>query len=138
MSTYTYRIEDIEAAAAWLLQVAGGRKKIAFYGGVGAGKTTLTAAICRQLGAHDHAVSPSFAIVNEYANPETGLRIHHLDLYRLRNLEEALDIGVDEWLNDEHYCLVEWPELVEALLPDDALRIMLEEDGEYRRKIVIL
>ena len=125
-------------AAARVLKEAHGRKKIALYGCVGAGKTTLTQAICKRLGVLDHAVSPSFSLVNEYENPELGIYMHHLDLYRLRNLEEALDIGVDEWLNDEHFCIVEWPELVEALLPEETLRIMLEQDGESRRKIVFL
>jgi len=138
MDAFTYHISEVDLAAARVLKAAQGRKKIALYGGVGAGKTTLTQAICKCLGVLDHAVSPSFALVNEYENPELGIYIHHLDLYRLRNLEEALDIGVDEWLNDDNFCIVEWPELVEPLLPEDTLRILLEEDGEYCRKIVFL
>jgi tRNA threonylcarbamoyladenosine biosynthesis protein TsaE len=138
MNTFIFHISEIDLAAEWVLKNARGSKKIALYGGVGAGKTTLTKAICRTLNVQDLAVSPTFAIVNEYENAALGLRIHHLDLYRLRNIEEALDIGVEEWLNDEHYCILEWPELVEPLLPEDVFRIMLEEVDESHRKIVIL
>lgn len=133
-----YRIEDIDAAARFILLQAAGQKKIAFYGEVGAGKTTLTQALCRALGAEDRAVSPSFALVNEYHCPGCDYRIRHLDLYRLRSLEEALDIGVEDLLYDEHYCLVEWPELIEALLPQDALRVKMEYAGDSARRILIL
>ncbi len=138
METFNYELTDIGEAAGFILAQAGERRKIAFYGEVGAGKTTLTQAICRRLGATDTAVSPTFALVNEYLNPDTGLRIHHLDLYRLRSIEEALDIGVEDFLYDEHYCFIEWPELIEPLLPDDAVRIKIAESGESTRKVIIL
>ncbi len=138
MHTCTYNLEDIGSAVEFILEQAGMRKKIAFFGEVGAGKTTLTQALCRRLGAQDTAVSPTFALVNEYLNPSTGLRIHHVDLYRLRSIEEALDIGMEDLLYDEHYCFVEWPELIEPLLPEDVVRIKIEEIGDLVRKIIIL
>ena len=135
---FTYALDDIESAAAHILAIADERKKIAFYGEVGAGKTTLIQALCRAIGAEDKAVSPTFAIVNEYLRPATGKYIHHLDLYRLRSIEEALDIGVEDLLYDESYCFVEWPELIEALLPGDVLKIKIEELAESERKIILL
>jgi len=136
--SFTYSIDLIESAAAHILAAAGERKKIAFYGEVGAGKTTLIQALCRALGAGDKAVSPTFALVNEYLRPATGTYIHHLDLYRLRSIEEALDIGVEDLLYDESYCFVEWPELIEPLLPEDTLKIKIEEVAESERKIILL
>lgn len=135
---FTYAIGDIESAAGRILAIAGERKKFAFYGEVGAGKTTLIQALCRALGAEDKAVSPTFAIVNEYLRPATGTYIHHLDLYRLRSIEEALDIGVEDLLYDDSYCLVEWPELIEPLLPENTLRIKIEARAEFERKILTL
>lgn len=133
--------EAFNQAATQLLQYAGQRRKMAFYGEIGAGKTTFIQAICRQLGVHEVVVSPTFALVNEYTYQNaTGTKelIYHLDLYRLKKVQEALDIGIEDMLYDESYCFIEWPELVEELLPDDVVRIKLSIIENSSRKILFL
>lgn len=137
MEILVQHLQELDAAAQRLLVFAGTRRKFAFYGEIGAGKTTFIQAICRQLGVHEGVVSPTFALVNEYES-EAGAFIYHLDLYRLTNIDEALDIGIEDMLYDEHYCFIEWPELVEDLLPEDIVRIKLEIDGHSTRKILLL
>ena len=129
--------EQMPAIAAAL----GSRRKIALYGDMGAGKTTFVAAFCRFLGAEAPVSSPTFSLINEYAfTDESGgpALIHHLDLYRLKNAEEAFDIGIEEMLYDTSYCLIEWPQLVEALLPEHTVKIDIEMSDETRRRILIL
>jgi len=124
-----------------VFEALAGRRKIALYGEMGAGKTTFTAAFCRYLGVQDPVASPTFSLVNVYAfttpSGEKGL-VHHLDLYRLKNAEEAFDIGIEEMLYDTSYCLIEWPQLVEALLPEHTVKIDIEMSDETRRRILIL
>jgi tRNA threonylcarbamoyladenosine biosynthesis protein TsaE len=133
---WIHTLSDWAELAKQLLAYAGNRRKFFFYGEMGAGKTTLIQALCRQLGAEDKALSPSFALVNEYAAP-VGI-IHHLDLFRLRNEQEALDIGVEDYLYDEGYCFVEWPGHVEALAPQDIVRIQITQEGDSVRKVLFL
>jgi tRNA threonylcarbamoyladenosine biosynthesis protein TsaE len=134
-------VADLPAAAGQLLHLADGRKKMAFYGDIGAGKTTLIQAICKQLSVQEAVVSPTFALVHEYSFTNalnvTEL-IYHLDLYRLKNIQEALDIGVEDLLYNEHYTFIEWPELVEDLLPEETIRIKIEALPDSSRKIVFL
>lgn len=124
-----------------VFEALAGRRKIALYGEMGAGKTTFTGAFCRQLGVSTTTASPTFSLINEYAYPDaqgqTAL-IHHLDLYRLKSAQEAFDIGIEEILDDPWYCLIEWPQLVEALLPPDAAKIEIEILDKTRRRILIL
>lgn len=122
--------------AAQLLEAAGGRRKFAFYGEIGAGKTTLIQTLCRLLEVEDYVTSPTFALVNVYESPEGP--VYHLDLYRLKTLEEALDIGVEEYFAGDAYCFIEWPELVEPLLPEDVVRIKITFLAESSRKILFL
>lgn len=122
--------------AAQLLEAAGDRRKFAFYGEIGAGKTTLIQTLCRLLEVADYVTSPTFALVNVYESPEGP--VYHLDLYRLKNVEEALDIGIEEYLADDAYCFIEWPELVDALLPEDVIRIKITFLAESSRKILFL
>lgn len=131
---------DLPAAAAALLVHAGERRKFVFSGEIGAGKTTLIQTICQQLGVTDWVTSPTFALVNVYQGEIAGqsFPVHHLDLYRLRNYEEALDIGIEDYLYDEHYCLIEWPEIVEELLPPEVVRIKLEILPDSGRKMLFL
>lgn len=138
MEEIEYDITGINTAAEKLLAFCGKHKKLAIYGEMGAGKTTLVRAMCQVLGIHENVSSPTFAIVNEYSTPESDTLVYHLDLYRLKNLQEALDIGVENYLEDENYCFVEWPELIEPLLPPDTVRIKLELVHESQRKILIL
>lgn len=128
---------ELEQVARQLLHFAGARRKFAFYGEIGAGKTTFIQAICRQLGVQEAVVSPTFALVNEYTSA-TEDTIYHLDLYRLKNMQEALDIGIEDMLYDAHYCFIEWPELIEELLPEDTVRIKLSFVADSTRKVVFL
>lgn len=128
--------QGLEKAAGRLLELAAGRRIFAFSGEIGAGKTTFIQAVCRRLGVREKVTSPTFALVNEYEG-QAG-RIYHLDLYRLEDLEEALAIGIEEVLDSEAYCLIEWPEVIEALLPEDSVRINIEIVENSTRKILFL
>lgn len=124
-----------------VFEALAGRRKIALYGEMGAGKTTFTAAFCRYLGVQDAVASPTFSLVNVYAftaNDGTSGLVHHLDLYRLKNTGEAFDIGIEEMLDDDSYCLIEWPQLIEAFLPAEAAKIEIQMLSETRRCVVIL
>lgn len=124
-------LSEIDAAAAEFLRRLGERRLVAFYAAMGAGKTTFTTALCRQLGVRTDAVSsPTFAIVNEYRTA-AGEPVFHFDFYRINKLEEALDIGLYDYLDSGALCLMEWPENIEALLPEETLkvRITVEPDG---------
>ena len=113
----------------------------AFYGKMGAGKTTFIKAICQELGVEDEVTSPTFAIVNEYTcnPPHSSLltphstSIYHFDFYRIKRLEEAYDIGFDDYIDSGYLCFIEWPELIEELLPDDATRVEIEETDNGSR-----
>ena len=112
---------------------------MAFSGEIGAGKTTFIQVICRQLGVDEaEVVSPTFALINAYDVAGSSRQIYHMDLYRLESLDEALQIGIEDYLYGGDYCLIEWPELIEALLPDDTVRIKLEILGDSSRKILFL
>lgn len=128
-------IASIDDAAQELIDVIGDRKVVAFYGGMGAGKTTLISEICRQLGVNEKVCSPSFAIVNVYKdscmNP-----IYHFDFYRIKKVEEAYDFGYEEYFYSGNLCLIEWPELIEELLPEDTLRFEIVAEDENTRIIV--
>jgi tRNA threonylcarbamoyladenosine biosynthesis protein TsaE len=117
------------------LAFANGRKKVVLFGQIGAGKTTFVKAFCQKMQTYETANSPTFSLVNEYEYAD-GL-IYHLDLYRLNSTEEAIDIGIEDYLYDEHYCFIEWAELIENILPDEvvAMRFETQEDGS--RKVVM-
>ncbi len=141
MEILVHQADEFDAVAERLLAFAGERRKFAFYGEIGAGKTTFIQAVCRRLGVREAVVSPTFSLVNEYSYlDESGAEqfVYHLDLYRLKNIQEALDIGIEDMLYDEHYCLLEWPGVVEEILPEDAVRIKLEIVEHSTRKIVFL
>lgn len=130
------------AAVEALLAFAGGRSKFALSGDIGAGKTTLVQAFCRHFGVTGPVTSPTFALINEYPyfDPATGhpRTIYHLDLYRLETPEEAVDLGIEELLDNDEYCLIEWPELIEALLPEETVRIKISIESNSTRKILFL
>ena len=126
----------IEEAASRILKTCKNARVFAFYGEMGAGKTTLIKALSRQLGSGDSLSSPTFSIVNEYRDAG-GKPIYHMDLFRLKNPEEAEEIGVEEYLHSGHYCFIEWPELIEPVLPDDAVRLFLEISADESRKLTI-
>ena len=129
-----YKLSTINSAAHQFVQAIGDRTVFAFYGGMGAGKTTFIKAVCQELGVTDDCVaSPTFSIVNEYK--ATQGPIYHFDFYRIRRLSEAQDMGFDDYLYSGHLCFIEWPELIEPLLPDDAVRVTIEELPDGSREI---
>lgn len=124
-------LQDIDSAAREFLEKTGNFTLIAFYAPMGAGKTTFTTAICRVLGICDDAVSsPTFSIVNEYRTP-SGDPIYHFDFYRITKNVEAIDIGLYDYLDSGSLCLMEWPENIEDLLPEETLKVKInvEPDG---------
>ena len=124
-------LQDLERAAREFLQLLGGRTLVAFYAPMGAGKTTFTTALCKVLGVEEDAISsPTFAIVNEYRG-KGGRPIFHFDFYRIESPSEALDIGLYDYLDSGELCLMEWPENVEDLLPEETLRVQIsvQPDG---------
>ena len=132
-------IKDIdhihEAAHQFISEVLPGHGVVAFYGKMGAGKTTFIKALCEALGVEDVITSPTFAIVNEYTTSE-GNPIYHFDFYRIKRLEEVYDMGYEDYIYDpQALCLIEWPELIEELLPDDALRVSICEQPDGTRLI---
>ena len=121
--------EELVPAAKLLLDTHPGSRVFAFYGRMGAGKTTFIKVICSQLGVADIIQSPSFSIINEY-HTRSGDSLYHFDFYRINRLEEAFDIGYEDYLYSGSYCFIEWPELVESLLPPDVIRVTVCDDTE--------
>lgn len=132
----TYELNEISQAAQAFIDAMDGRRIFAFYGAMGAGKTTFIRALCRALGVEDTVTSPTFAIVNEYATSE-GEPIYHFDFYRIRRLSEAYDMGCEEYFQSGHLCLIEWPELVEDALPEETVRVTIETLPDGRRSITM-
>ena len=128
-------LDKIADAAQEFVAQMGHRRVFAFYGGMGAGKTTFIKALCQQLGVKDAVTSPTFAIVNEYGS-DIG-PIYHFDFYRIKNLAEVMDLGFDDYAYSGHLCLMEWPELIEDLLPDNTVSVHIEETDNGMRKITV-
>ncbi len=129
-----FGLADIEAAAKQFLEAMAGRSVFALYGSMGAGKTTFVRAVCRELGVTEDVVaSPTFAIVNEYQGETSP--VYHFDFYRVKSLQEAVDMGVDDYLYSGYPCFIEWPQLVEQLLPDDAVNVTISELPDGLRQI---
>jgi tRNA threonylcarbamoyladenosine biosynthesis protein TsaE len=126
----------LPALARAILDTAGDRRVFLLSGDLGAGKTTLTQALCAELGVTEPVTSPTYALVNEYIG--SAGPVYHLDLYRLRDLDEALQIGIEDYLDSGAYCFIEWPELADPLLPEHFVEIKLERTGETSRKVVFL
>lgn len=129
-------LRDLPDAAEAILAQAGDHRVVAFYGEMGAGKTTLIRAICDRLGVTDAISSPTFALVNHYVG-DGGRNIYHFDFYRIDRLEEAFDLGYDEYFDSDALCLVEWPEKIEPLLPDDTLNVRIDVTGPTSRTVTI-
>ena len=129
----TYTINQIQETAKAVVEAMKGNQLFAFYGQMGAGKTTLIKAICRQLGVQEEVNSPTFAIVNEYEG--TNSAIYHFDFYRINRPEEALDFGLYDYFDSGNPCLMEWPECIEPLLPDDTIKIEISVIDNNTRKI---
>ncbi|MGB3548253.1 MAG: tRNA (adenosine(37)-N6)-threonylcarbamoyltransferase complex ATPase subunit type 1 TsaE [Saprospiraceae bacterium] len=136
---FTFQHDELDAAAGRVVEAVGTTRVILLSGELGAGKTTLTAALCRRWGVPEgQTSSPTFSLVNVYAGADGP--IYHLDLYRLADLDEALEIGVEEYLDSGRPCLVEWPEVIEPILPVDVVQLTLSRttsDRPFERVITI-
>jgi tRNA threonylcarbamoyladenosine biosynthesis protein TsaE len=131
--------EELADVAKEILAFTDDRKIFAFNAEMGAGKTTLIKALCTQLGSHDNFSSPSYSIVNEYmVSSSERSKIYHIDLYRLKDTQEALAIGIEEYLNSGNYCFIEWPELIEPYLPDDRVKIIIEGNENVRNVSIFI
>lgn len=127
---------DLGEAAEEIIASLDGRNVVAFFGTMGAGKTTLIREICAQLGSEDVVTSPTFALVNRY-EAANGRPIYHFDFYRIDRPEEAFDMGYEEYFYSEGLCLVEWSEKIEALLPDDVMTVKIEVESPSKRRLEI-
>lgn len=127
---------DLPIVARAILNNIGDRSVVAFYGEMGAGKTTLIREIVASLGSEDTVTSPTFALVNQYSTADNR-RIYHFDFYRINRIEEAFDLGYEEYFYSGDLCLIEWPEKIEELLPDDVMNVRIEIDGEDGRTFFI-
>jgi tRNA threonylcarbamoyladenosine biosynthesis protein TsaE len=137
------KIQDlghIREAAREFIENIGDHTVFAFYGKMGAGKTTFIKAICEELGVEDVITSPTFAIVNEYTSHSTLLTphssIYHFDFYRIKKLEEVYDMGFEDYFYSGSLCLIEWPELIEEVLPEDAVKVSIQEKEDGSRAIL--
>lgn len=137
-SIHVNNVDELAAAAREFVEAMGDETVYAFYGGMGAGKTTFINALCRELGVEDDVTnSPSFSIINEYRSDTTAELIYHFDLYRLENLDEAIDIGVDDYFDSGALCFIEWPERVEPMLPDDTVNVTIRVNDDNSRDIIV-
>lgn len=127
-------LDELDKVAKAVIDSLEGRTVVAFDAPMGAGKTTLIGRIARYLGSEDDTTSPTFAIVNQYEGDRT---MYHFDMYRIDRIEEALDFGTEEYLSSGELCMVEWPEKIEALLPEDTMVVKIEILSESARRFVI-
>ena len=128
-------LDHIEEAAREFIGQMGDDTVFAFYGKMGAGKTTFIKALCKLLGVEDEVNSPTFAIINEYRSQTTAELIYHFDFYRIKKLEEVYDLGYEDYFYSGALCFIEWPELVEELLPLDAKKVTITENRDGSRTI---
>lgn len=127
-------LTDIASAARAFTRAMGNDKVFAFYGSMGAGKTTFIKAICKELGVTETVASPTFAIVNEYRDA-VGESIYHFDFYRINKLEEVFDFGYEDYFYSGKLCFIEWPELVEAILPENSVKVSIQVEEGGRRTV---
>lgn len=128
--------KHIVPAAKELLKHFGDNRIFAFYGSMGAGKTTFIKALCEILGATDLVSSPSFTLVNEYKTL-VGKTIYHMDFYRIKKIEEVFDFGIEEYFTGDSYCFMEWPELIEDILPYETVKVRIFIEGTEQRRMLI-
>lgn len=130
-------LDQIHEAARQFIQAMGDNTVFALYGKMGAGKTTFIKAVCEELGVSDVITSPTFAIVNEYRSDMAGELIYHFDFYRIKKLEEVYDMGYEDYFYSGALCFIEWPELVEELLPGNTIKVTIEEVENGERKLTM-
>ncbi len=126
-------LKELPEIARKLVEQFAEERVFAFYGKMGAGKTTFIQSVCRVLGSDDTVTSPTFALINEYNTKKNG-SVFHFDFYRIKNLEEVFDLGYEDYLYSGSYCLIEWPELIEPLLPEKVVRVKIEVEPDGSRK----
>ena len=130
-------IEKIREAAREFVANIGDSTVFAFYGKMGAGKNTFIKAVCEELGVEDVITSPTFAIVNEYRSDASGELIYHFDFYRVKKIEEVYDMGFEDYFYSGALCFIEWPELCEEVLPEDTVKVTIEESSDGTRVVTI-
>jgi len=128
-------LHDIDRAAKTFVEHIGDRTVFAFYGKMGAGKTTFIKAVCEQIGVEEVITSPTFAIVNEYHSAVFDAPVYHFDFYRIKKTEEVYDLGYEEYLYCGALCFIEWPELIDDLLPENAVKVSIDSDALGHRTI---
>lgn len=130
-------LEHIHEAAREFITAMGDNTVFALYGKMGAGKTTFIKALCQELGVEDVVTSPTFAVINEYRSDIAGELIYHFDFYRIKKLEEVYDMGYEDYFYSGALCFIEWPELVEELLPGNTIKVTIEELEDGSRKLTM-
>jgi len=129
-------LETIDETAKEFIKLMGDNTVFAFYGEMGAGKTTFITAVCKAMGAEDNITSPTFAIVNEYRS-DTGELIYHFDFYRINKIEEVFDFGYEDYFYSGSICFIEWPEKISELLPHDVVKVEIKEQEDGSRTVTV-
>ena len=127
-------LKGLKVVAEKLIKNFPKHRVFAFYGKMGAGKTTFIQSVCEALGSGDIVTSPTFALINEYYVPSKS-PIFHFDFYRIKDIEEAFDLGYEDYLYSGNYCFIEWPEMIESILPENIVKVQIEVDEEELRTI---
>jgi tRNA threonylcarbamoyladenosine biosynthesis protein TsaE len=127
-------LSQLQKTAEELIKNFPEERVFAFYGAMGAGKTTFIKAICKELGSSDYVTSPTFALINEYSC-NSGSVIYHFDFYRIKKIEEAFDLGYEDYIYSGNYCFIEWPEMIESLLPEGIVEVRIKETEKNKRSI---
>ncbi|MEE0527752.1 MAG: tRNA (adenosine(37)-N6)-threonylcarbamoyltransferase complex ATPase subunit type 1 TsaE [Prevotellamassilia sp.] len=135
MNLTIHSLDDIRTAAKAFIEQMDQNTVFAFYGKMGAGKTTFIKAVCEELGVSDVVNSPTFSIVNEYRSDDTGELIYHFDFYRIQKIDEVYDMGYEDYFYSGALCFIEWPELIEDLLPGDVVKVTIEENEDGTRSL---
>lgn len=135
MNLTIHSLDDIRTAAKAFIEQIDQNTVFAFYGKMGAGKTTFIKAVCEELGVSDVVNSPTFSIVNEYRSDDTGELIYHFDFYRIQKIDEVYDMGYEDYFYSGALCFIEWPELIEDLLPGDVVKVTIEENEDGTRSL---
>lgn len=130
-------LDHIHEAARQFIAAMGDNTVFALYGKMGAGKTTFIKALCQELGVEDVVTSPTFAVINEYRSDLAGELIYHFDFYRIKKLEEVYDMGYEDYFYSGALCFIEWPELVEELLPGSTVKVTIEELADGTRRLTM-
>lgn len=132
---FEYTLDEIESAASEIIKAFDGRKIVRFIGEMGAGKTTMIKSLCKLLGVDEEVTSPTFAIVNEYEG--AGCRVFHFDFYRVKNQQEAIDLGLADYFYSGEYVFMEWPQLVDDFMPDNVVTLTIKEIDPTKRHATV-